>query len=599
MTEDLPEDVDELRAEIVRLRKINRSLMLRVERSLDRTSAFALFEDATVLERDVRQRTAALHNAMRDLTRSNTELMEARDAANAASREKSAFLARMSHEIRTPMNGVMGMTELLLGTELDERQRGFLVTVQRSAEALLHIIDDILDYTKIEAGKLDLESIQFDPRETLRETIDLLAEIAARKRVPLVARVDEGVPPRVVGDPTRVRQVLTNLVGNALKFTERGCVNVTLGVAELHDHTAVLRFEVEDTGIGIPREAQARVFEMFAQADGSTTRRYGGTGLGLAIVRQLTTLMGGEVGLESEPGTGSTFWFTIRIGRVEGPVEEVAREPAADLDAVSVQGMHVLVAEDHPTNQAVLCGMLDRLGCTYTCVEDGRAAVVSATEQHCDVVLMDWQMPELDGLGAAREIRRIEAGRRMDRRFIVAVTANANDDDRARCLASGMDDFMSKPFRLARLVEVLRRAREPVADRRRTSTSTVVRDVIPALTSGFAEEIRGLDPTGALFIRVLRSYLTDSSALGEAIRKAHAECAWSDLSAAAHRLKSSSAYVGAQMLSTMCDLAEQAARASNAPAMARMIDPLLSEHARVRAAVEQQLASITIPAATQ
>jgi signal transduction histidine kinase/CheY-like chemotaxis protein len=559
MTDELPESVEALRAEVVRLREINRSL---------------------------------------ELTHSNADLIAARDAAAAASEAKSEFLARMSHEIRTPMNGVMGMTELLLGTNPTEKQRAYLLTVQRSAEALLHIIDDILDFTKIETGKLQLDSVEFDPERVVYETLDLLREIAARKGLALVADVGRDVPRSVVGDPLRLRQILTNLVGNALKFTEVGRVRVVVSCGEGEGTTVGLRFEVEDTGIGIPEAAHARVFESFAQADGSITRRYGGTGLGLAIARQLVVSMGGELGLVSAPGEGSTFWFTTRLLRGSGRPALTLVETDDDV-LPAIRDMHVLVAEDHPTNREVVCGMLEHFECTFTTVEDGRAAVVAAIEGRYDAILMDWQMPDLDGLTAAREIRKAEARLGLPPRYIIAVTANAMESDRARCLAAGMDEFLSKPFRSARLGEVLARARQGVDHRRRAqSTATMVRDLIPALVPAALREIIELDPTRVLFERVLRTWLVDSDGLAETIGAARQQQRWADIQAATHRLKSSSGYVGATMLSTMCDRAEQAARASDARALEPMLDALSTELARVRRAVEHELVQVSALAAT-
>jgi CheY-like chemotaxis protein/HPt (histidine-containing phosphotransfer) domain-containing protein len=336
------------------------------------------------------------------------------------------------------------------------------------------------------------------------------------------------------------------------------------------------------------------VFESFAQADGSTTRRYGGTGLGLAIVRQLTALMGGEVGLHSALGQGSTFWFTVKLTRLAAHLEIVDTSPCRTPAAAPVLGLHVLVAEDHPTNRAVLCGMLDRLGCTYTVVDDGRAAVVAAFDTACDVVLMDWQMPELDGLGATREIRSIESRRGLPRRHVIAVTANAMQSDRRRCVDAGMDDFISKPFKLARLAEALGRVRRDGVGEPEPANARVVVDLLPPLEDDIKQEILDVDPTGTLFERVLTTYLRDAPALAETIRGAHEHARWPEIQQAMHRLKSSSAYVGARVFSAMCERAEDAARSGDGQVLLQMIDPLLGEHARVLAAAECELARLTL-----
>jgi signal transduction histidine kinase/HPt (histidine-containing phosphotransfer) domain-containing protein len=546
------QDPADLVAEIAKLRKINDALIARVERSTNaQGSAFALFASATSLETEVRQRTAALNAAMRDLTASNREALLARDAASAASRAKSEFLARMSHEIRTPMNGVLGVTELLLATELSERQRKLLVTAQTSALALLRIIDDILDFTKMDCGKLELERVDFAPAAVADEVVELLAEIAARKGLALRSEPARDLPRRVVGDPLRLRQVLMNLVGNALKFTEQGSVVVSTRVLADHDGVVTLRFDVTDTGIGIGEEVRSHVFDVFAQADGSTTRRHGGAGLGLAISRDLVRLMGGEIHLESEVGVGSRFWFDARFGRGLGTRALAlldSREPKAD--TTSRLGLHVLVAEDNAINRAVLCGMLEQLGCTFHEVGDGHAAVEAAISSEYDAILMDWQMPGLDGLSAATELRAHEERTGGRRRRIVAVTANVDATHRRRCLEQGMDAFVSKPLRLQALAEALGAAKSTAAAK---------------LEETALADLASLDGDGSLLRRVLDLFVVDAQRGVADILEAIGAGDRSRVAVAAHQLKSSSGYVGATELAKVCATLEAAARSSASP----------------------------------
>ncbi len=384
-------------------------------------------------------------------------LAAARDVADAASRAKSEFLANMSHEIRTPLHGVLGMAALLLDTPLSPAQREQLQTIHGSGLALVDIINDILDFSKIDAGKLSLEAIDFDPRVLVREATAVVALRAQEKGLVFTTQIAAAVPAAVRGDPVRLRQVLVNLLGNAVKFTASGSVTLSVGLTGADEEAVGLRCEVRDTGVGIAAEAQTRVFESFTQSDSSTTRRFGGTGLGLAICRRLVTLMGGEIGLESAPGRGSEFWFTAKLARATAPL------PAAEATGASgspgsrsqLRRARVLVAEDNLVNQRVATAMLAKLGQDVEVAQHGREAVERWRARPFDLVLMDCQMPEMDGFTATRAIRSEEVGGR--RVPIVAMTAFAMKGDRERCFAAGMDDYIAKPMPLAALADVLAR----------------------------------------------------------------------------------------------------------------------------------------------